>query len=98
MDEKESGSFGALLSRYRAAVGLSQEELAEQSGLSVRGVSDLERGARMRPYATTVHQLAEALRLSPDDRAILEQAARKGKGLWWDARRRWAASDRPCRQ
>jgi serine/threonine-protein kinase len=80
MDEKESGSFGALLSRYRAAVGLSQEELAEQSGLSVRGVSDLERGARMRPYATTVHQLAEALRLSPDDRAILEQAARKGKG------------------
>src|SRR5947209_7151017 len=81
MEEKHGTSFGAVLSRYRAAVGLSQEELAERAGLSVRGVSDLERGARTRPHATTVHQLAEALRLPTDDRALLEEAARQPKGV-----------------
>jgi transcriptional regulator with XRE-family HTH domain len=79
MEEKDSGSFGALLGRYRAAVGLSQEELANRAGLSLRGVNDLERGARTRPHATTVHLLAGALHLSPDDRALLEEAARRAK-------------------
>jgi hypothetical protein len=36
------GPFGTLLQRYRAAAGLSQEELAEWAGLSRRGISDLE--------------------------------------------------------
>ena len=35
-----------LLLRYRMAAGLSQEDLAERAGLSRRGISDLERGAR----------------------------------------------------
>ena len=38
--------FGDLLRRYRTAAGLTQEELAERAGLSTRGISDLERGAR----------------------------------------------------
>jgi transcriptional regulator with XRE-family HTH domain len=36
--------FGALLKRYRQAAGLTQEALAGQAGLSIRTISDLERG------------------------------------------------------
>ena len=43
-----SPSFGDLLRRLRSAASLSQEELAERAGLSVRGISDLERGLRRR--------------------------------------------------
>jgi DNA-binding XRE family transcriptional regulator len=41
-------TFATLLQRYRLAAGLSQDELAERAGLSARGISDLERGARVR--------------------------------------------------
>lgn len=73
MTTQETLSFGVLLSRYRVVAGLTQEELAERTGLSVRGISDLERGARTQPRLSTIHQLAEALQLSRDDRATFEQ-------------------------
>lgn len=69
-------SFGMLLRRYRTAAGLTQEELAEQAGLSARGISDLERGERERPHRDTVQMLADALALSDEDRAAFETAAR----------------------
>jgi len=47
------GPFGVLLLRYRMAAGLSQEDLAERAGLSRRGISDLERGARRAPHPAT---------------------------------------------
>ena len=56
-------AFGGLLRRLRLAAGLSQEALAERAGLSARGVSDLERGARAVPRAETVRLLADALGL-----------------------------------
>lgn len=59
-------SFGTVLRNYRLAAGLTQEELAERSGLSLRGVSDLERGARQTPRLETVRMLAEGLGFSPD--------------------------------
>ncbi len=68
--------FGAKLKRYRAAAGLTQEELAARAGLSVRGISDLERGRRASPYYDTVRLLADALELDAEDRAILLAAAR----------------------
>ncbi|HTD77543.1 MAG TPA: helix-turn-helix domain-containing protein [Chloroflexota bacterium] len=40
----EQASFRVLLQRYRAAAGLSQEELAERAGLS-RRVSPISSGA-----------------------------------------------------
>lgn len=64
-------SFGALLKRYRRAAGLSQEALAERARLSPAAISALERGARRAPYRDTVHLLAEALELSPEDRTAL---------------------------
>jgi tetratricopeptide (TPR) repeat protein/transcriptional regulator with XRE-family HTH domain len=69
--------FGDLLRRHRLAAGLTQEDLAAQAGLSVRGLSDLERGARLAPRRETVQLLAEALQLSAAERTRLEAAARK---------------------
>jgi predicted ATPase/transcriptional regulator with XRE-family HTH domain len=71
----EPGSFGAQLQQYRAAAGLSQEELAERAGLSRRGISDLERGVRRSPYPATVRRLAHALGLAADDKAEFLNAA-----------------------
>ena len=70
-------SFGALLRRYRTAAGLTQEALAERSGLSVRGISDLERGARSHPHQATVSLLVAALALADLDRDALIGAARE---------------------
>src|SRR5215207_7134500 len=68
--------FGTALRHYRVSAGLSQEGLAERAGLSVRGISDLERGARTFPRLETVRMLADALELSDRDRAALLAAAR----------------------
>src|SRR5689334_896316 len=71
-------SFGDLLRRYRLAAGLTQEELAERAGLSVRGLSDLERGSRTRPRPHTVRQLAAALALPPSDSLVFQEVAQHG--------------------
>ena len=59
--------FGDLLRRFRRASGLTQEQLAERAGLSVAGISALERGAKASPQRETVRLLAEALALAPAD-------------------------------
>ena len=64
----------------RTAAGLTQEELAERAGLTARGISDLERGARNRPYPHTVRSLADALELPEDERAALFAAVPKRGG------------------
>ena len=69
-------SFGDLLRQLRSAASLSQEELAARGGLSVRGISDLERGARSVPRLETVRMLADALGVGPEARAALLAAAR----------------------
>jgi serine/threonine-protein kinase len=73
----ESSGFGALLKQYRVAAGLTQEGLAELAGVSVRGISDLERGVALRPQRETLHALMDALQLAPHDRAIFERAAQR---------------------
>ena len=70
--------FGDLLRRHRLAAGLTQEALAERSGLSRRGISDLERGARTRPQRETVKRLAAALGLAGPNRALFVAAGRRG--------------------
>src|SRR5215211_5265041 len=73
-----SASFGDLLRQVRSASSLSQEELAQRSGLSVRGISDLERGARSAPRLETVRLLADALGVDQESRTALLAAARPG--------------------
>jgi tetratricopeptide (TPR) repeat protein/transcriptional regulator with XRE-family HTH domain len=53
-----------LLRSHRRAAGLTQEELAERSGLSVRAVGDMERGHTTRPYLRSARMLADALMLT----------------------------------
>lgn len=77
MGATRSSAFGTLLRRYREQAGLSQERLAERAGLSLRGISDLERGARTTPRLETVRMLAEGLGLGASGTAAL-LAARAG--------------------
>jgi transcriptional regulator with XRE-family HTH domain len=72
-----SARFGALLKHYRRAAGLTQEVLAEQARLSVRGIQDLERGVSQAPRPDTVALLAAALGLAPEERAELLAAAHR---------------------
>jgi tetratricopeptide (TPR) repeat protein/transcriptional regulator with XRE-family HTH domain len=71
------GAFGAVLRSLRGMKGLTQEELAERSGLSVYAISMLERGVRRTPRSSTVEFLAEALKLDQQQRAALAAAARQ---------------------
>ena len=64
-------SFADLLRHLRTSAALSQEELAMLSGLSLRGISDLERGVRRAPHLTTVRVLADALALGYSERQAL---------------------------
>ncbi len=76
MGTAEPVPFGMLLRRFRLAAGRTQAGLAEQSGLSERAVNDLERDPRRVPRLESVRLLADALGLSPQDRAALLAAAR----------------------
>lgn len=76
MASAQPRSFADLLRRYRLAAGLTQEELAEQAGVSARAVSALENGERRAPHKDTVAFLAKALGLTPAEHALLASAAR----------------------
>lgn len=56
---------------------MSQQELAERSGLSIRAISNLESGRTRWPYPDSVGRLADALALRDDERAAFTAAARR---------------------
>lgn len=76
MNATHSLSLGQMVRRFRLGAALSQEELAEQSGLSARQISDLERGLRKSPRLETIRMLSAALTLGDEARADLLAAAR----------------------
>jgi len=76
MNTTRAPSFSDLLRRYRTAAGLTRETLAERAGLSVRGIADLESGARRAPYRDTVQRLSAALALDTACRQAFAAAAR----------------------
>src|SRR5579862_1663976 len=69
-------SFGSLLKQYRRAAGFTQAALAERAGYSTVYIGKLEEGERW-PLEQTIAVLADALHLSPSERAPLEAAARQ---------------------
>ena len=81
MSVSEKVSFGKLLRQYRLDAVLTQEALAERAGLSVRAISDLERGVRNAPRRDTVRLLADTLGLDADCRLSLENAAIRPRRL-----------------
>ncbi|MFE3638695.1 helix-turn-helix domain-containing protein [Streptomyces sp. NPDC059168] len=70
--------LGVLLRRLRRQAGLTQEQAAERSGVSVRTIRRLETGASADHRMGTVSLLADALGIGPEDRrelaAILAKA------------------------
>ena len=54
MAKNDAQTFGMLVRRHRLNAELTQEALAEAAGLSVRGISDLERGVNKAPYVATI--------------------------------------------
>lgn len=89
MTEQPAQGFAGLLRQLRAAVRLTQEELAEAAGLSPRSVSDLERGINRTARKDTAESLAGALGLAamdeearrstaPEDPAVTRGAAWPG--------------------
>jgi tetratricopeptide (TPR) repeat protein/transcriptional regulator with XRE-family HTH domain len=69
-------TFSSMLRRLRTGVPLTQGELARAANLSVRAVSDLERGVATTPHRDTVRLLADALRLTGPAREQFEAVAR----------------------
>ena len=65
-----------LIRGRRTGAGLTQEELAERAGISVRTVSDIERGLRRSVYKDTAQRLAVALNVADPERDQFILAAR----------------------
>ncbi|MFD5875056.1 ATP-binding protein [Streptomyces sp. NPDC060322] len=72
-------AFGAVLRELRLARSLTIEGLSETSGISVRGIGDLERDRRAAPQRRTVAALADGLALGEPERERLLAAARSGR-------------------
>jgi transcriptional regulator with XRE-family HTH domain len=64
-----TSQFSVLLRQLRRRTDLTQEELADRAGLSVRTIRRLETGVSANPQMDTVRLLADALSLEPDERA-----------------------------
>jgi predicted ATPase/transcriptional regulator with XRE-family HTH domain len=88
--------FADLLLDLRVQAGLSQEELADRAGLSVRTIRELEAGRVARPRKDSVRLLAEGLGLRDGDagkflaaaghatvRPVIAMAAPAPTGLRW---------------
>jgi predicted ATPase/transcriptional regulator with XRE-family HTH domain len=74
--DQDGPGFDAVLRSHRLRAKLTQDELAARAAIGVRTVRDLERGRASRPQRTTAELLAQALRLSGDDRERFLAAAR----------------------
>jgi len=76
--ERTNGDLGRLLREWRERTLLTQEQLAERAGLSVRSIRRYERGGPAgRPQSASIRLLADALDLSPAERALLVETTRE---------------------
>jgi transcriptional regulator with XRE-family HTH domain/tetratricopeptide (TPR) repeat protein len=75
VNEDGPSVLGRLLRQARERAWLSQQQLAEQSGLSVRTISNVESGRISHPRSQSVQLLADALGLAADERAAFERVA-----------------------
>jgi transcriptional regulator with XRE-family HTH domain len=55
------------LKRYRAKIGLSQDQLARKAGITYSTLTKLESGVNQNPKVKTLQQLAKALDVTIDD-------------------------------
>ncbi|MFI8460382.1 helix-turn-helix domain-containing protein [Kitasatospora sp. NPDC085464] len=79
----EGASLGALLRTIRLDRGMTQEQLGDATGLSVRSIRDLERGVSC-PRVSTLRLLTQTWNLPEAQGAELHRLARS----WRDRSRR----------
>ncbi|MET8372617.1 BTAD domain-containing putative transcriptional regulator [Micromonospora sp. DT68] len=72
---REIVSFGLRLRHFRERSGLTQQELADRSGLSGAAIRDLEQGRSRQPRPRSVRALSVALGLSGSEAATLRDSA-----------------------
>ncbi|MFJ9772778.1 helix-turn-helix domain-containing protein [Kitasatospora sp. NPDC101157] len=72
---REGASLGTLLRNIRLDRGMTQEQLGEASGLSVRSIRDLERGVSC-PRVSTLRLLTQTWHLPESQGAELHRLAR----------------------
>src|SRR4051794_20970942 len=71
MNTARAAGWPAALVAHRHARGLSQRDLAELAGLSLRAIRDLEHGRVRRPRPSSLERIAAALGLTDAQRAAL---------------------------
>ncbi|WP_026424848.1 XRE family transcriptional regulator [Actinokineospora inagensis] len=71
-----STELAELLRHHRSTAGLTQAELADRSGVSLRAISDLERAQALRPQQRTIDALADALALGGEPLDRFRRSAR----------------------
>jgi transcriptional regulator with XRE-family HTH domain len=55
------------IKRYRATMGLSQDQLARKAGITYSTLTKLESGVNQNPKVKTLQQLAAALEVTLDE-------------------------------
>ncbi|MFI6497863.1 BTAD domain-containing putative transcriptional regulator [Nonomuraea typhae] len=73
-------TLGEVLLAYRRREGITQQELADRAGVSIRTLRDIEHGVARRPNARSIHKLAEAAGLSPAQLDDLPREMRSAGG------------------
>lgn len=73
-------SFADRLRSLRISTGMTLEGLAASSGVSIRAISDLERGRSARPHPRTLEALTKGMDLDEEERAWLWAALLEGAG------------------
>jgi len=77
-DQSVDELFGHVLRQFRRERGLSQEELAFESGYHRTYISLLERGKKS-PSLKTIFQLAKALNIEPSE--IIDRIQKMGQNV-----------------
>ncbi|WP_169799940.1 helix-turn-helix domain-containing protein [Herbiconiux solani] len=74
-------TLSGLLRNLRHGASLTLEQLSERSGVSVRGISDIERGVSSAPRRNTLAALAGGLDLDSEQAESLFRAARRARTI-----------------
>ena len=76
VDSRRADELATLMKVLRERNGITQEELADRSGLSIRTISDLERGRTTTPQRRSIELLAKALGVEGGSFEELQEVAR----------------------
>lgn len=72
MSSASSSGFGAWLVEARGAAGLTQEQLADETGVHINTIKNLEAGKTARPRADTAAALRNRLGAMPEPLEVRE--------------------------